>query len=79
MNDNFAMLFEKTVEKVFGKPKTSIYFAGYYDINKQTYRSILLVMCIYEKNYNPITILRSFYYKGKLNSTSFWRTTTIVW
>jgi hypothetical protein len=41
MNDNFAMLFEKTVEKVFGKPKTSIYFAGYYDINKQTYRSIL--------------------------------------
>ena len=53
MNDNFAMLFEKTVEQAFGKPKTSIYFAGYYDINKQTYRSILLVMCIYEKNYNP--------------------------
>ena len=53
MSDDYAMLFERTVWKVFGKPKTPIYFAGYYDVNKQTYNSLLLIMCIYEKNYKP--------------------------
>ncbi len=53
MSEDYAMLFEKTVLKVFGKPKTPIYFAGYFDISGQIYKSILLTMCIYERNYNP--------------------------
>lgn len=48
------MLFERTVTKIFGKPKTPIYFAGYYDSNNENViKSMLLTMCIYEINYNP--------------------------
>ncbi len=53
MSIDYGMLFEKTVKKIFGKPKTAISFADYYSIEKQGFKSILLTMCIYEINYNP--------------------------
>jgi len=54
MGSNFAMTFEDTVKKIFGRPKTPIYFANYYDFSdKHAFKSILLTMCIYELNYNP--------------------------
>lgn len=53
---DFAMTFEETVKKIWGKPKTSVYFAGYYDLRSKDGapdKAILFGLCLYEKNYNP--------------------------
>lgn len=54
MSNDQGMIFEKTFIKIFGRPKTTIYFAGYYiDPDKITFKAMLLTMCVHEINYNP--------------------------
>ncbi len=48
--NDYGMLFENVVKKIWGKPNTSIYFAGYYGI-KNKEKMILYVLCIYILNY----------------------------
>ncbi|WP_294279890.1 hypothetical protein [uncultured Chryseobacterium sp.] len=50
---DIAMRFEDTVISIWGRPEFPIWFAGYYNSpNQKTFKSILLSLCIYEKNYN---------------------------
>lgn len=53
MSNDYGMMFERTVKKVFGHPKTSIYFSGYYDTNEYAFKAMLFSMCTYEINYCP--------------------------
>lgn len=47
------MRFEETVISIWGRPEVPISFSNYYDShNHKTFKSILLTLCIYEKNYN---------------------------
>lgn len=50
---DIAMRFEETVKSIRGRPEFPIWFANYYDsTNQKTFKSILLSLCIYEKNYH---------------------------
>lgn len=50
---DIAMRFEDTVISIWGRPEFPIWFAGYYNSpDQKTFKSILLSLCIYEKNYN---------------------------
>ena len=51
---DIGMLFEKIVKKVWGEPKTSVYFAGYYNANLG-YKSILYTICVYLLNYEIVS------------------------
>ena len=44
------MIFERVVEKFWGSPKTSIYFAGFYGDNFGT-RAILFAIAVKLQNY----------------------------
>ena len=43
--NDYGMLFERVVEKIWGKPKTPVTFASYYDLKEG--KVILYVLCIY--------------------------------
>jgi|GEM_PF-914389 hypothetical protein len=47
---DFGMLFENIVKKIWGEPKTTIYFASYY-MDKIEGMMILYALCIYILNY----------------------------
>ena len=47
--NDYGMLFERVVEKIWGKPKTPVTFASYYDLKEGNV--ILYVLCIYILNY----------------------------
>ncbi|MNK87900.1 hypothetical protein D3C87_1078470 [compost metagenome] len=77
MSTDYAMMFERTVKKVFGNPKTQIYFAGFYDTNEYAFKAMLFAMCTYEINYHPekydeesLNILKEFETKAYRNETS---------
>lgn len=47
------MRFEDTVKSIWGKPEIPTYFSGYYNLNNdKTFKSMLLVLCIYVLNYD---------------------------
>ena len=47
---DYGMLFERIVEKIWGKPKTPTTFASYYNMKEG--KVILYTLCIYILNYH---------------------------
>jgi hypothetical protein len=47
--ENYAMIFEEVVKHYFGKPKTEIYFSGYFD-SEFSRKAILFSICVKEQN-----------------------------
>ena len=63
---DYAMLFEKTIEKYWGHPKTPIYFSNYYG-DKFEMQAILFSIIVFEINYkfedysdDEITVLKDY-------------------
>lgn len=48
----YSYLFEKVVKAVFGKPKTSVYFASFRGGGNQKHKYILFTICVYILNYD---------------------------
>lgn len=77
MSNDYGMMFERTVKKVFGQPKTPIYFSGFYDTNEYAFKAMLFAMCTYEINYCPekyteeeLTTLKEYEAKSYKNETT---------
>lgn len=51
---DYGYLFENIVKKVWGNPKTTIYFANLHN-SKGDYKIILYAICIYVLNYQDIS------------------------
>ncbi|MRJ10509.1 hypothetical protein EDL98_05365 [Ornithobacterium rhinotracheale] len=48
---DYAYVFEKIVKKVWGRPKTDVYFSNFYDSGNPEFKYILFSICVYLINY----------------------------
>ncbi|MGV4460323.1 hypothetical protein ACQ1Q5_02185 [Ornithobacterium rhinotracheale] len=49
--EDYACVFEKIVKKVWGRPKTDVYFSNFYNGGNPEFKYILFSICVYLKEY----------------------------